>query len=219
MRSPISNRDPVTGRILGTGGAARKPNGGDGGAASVDPIAAGTAPGAEPAEPGTRSKRSGGSGGTGTAKTAAKGASLDLSAYAGLWAGLHVQVAKLTATPELAITLDDSKAFLTAVQNVARHYPIVATQKALDWGALIITTSLIYTPRVIAIRQRLAAPPPPPQQPAAPVFRFVPPSPPPTQAQWPQPNYAAPPPNGQAAQEARPVDLHDGAEPFPGVAE
>ena len=63
-------------------------------------------------------------------------------------------MARLTECPEIAITPDDGKAFLSAVQNVARHYPITATQKTLDWAALIITTGLIYTPRVIAIQQR-----------------------------------------------------------------
>ena len=94
-----------------------------------------------------------------------------MSAYTGLWIGLHLQLAQLTDTPELAITEADGKAFLGAVQNVARHYSIAATQKTLDWAALVFTAGFIYVPRIAAVAKRHRAPPVR-RQPAAQVFPF-----------------------------------------------
>ena len=63
---------------------------------------------------------------------------------------MHLQIAKLSGNPELAISEADGKAFLTAAQNVMRHYPVVASQKAVDWAAFAFVASFIYVPRIAA---------------------------------------------------------------------
>ena len=80
--------------------------------------------------------------------------SLDLSAYVGIWAALHVHVATLTQTPEIALTEQEAGTFLRAVENVLKHYPVNASQKALDWGALMFVAGSIYLPRAFAIARR-----------------------------------------------------------------
>lgn len=91
-----------------------------------------------------------------------------------MWVGLHLQIARLTENPEIAISEGDGTAFLKAAQNVLRHYPISASQVAIDWAALSFTASLIYVPRFAAIANRRNAPPPPPPQHGASVYHFHP---------------------------------------------
>lgn len=100
----------------------------------------------------------------------------------GIYAGLHLQIARLTDSPEIALSEDDARVFLDRLQNVLRHYPIGASQKAVDWAAFVGVTSFIYLPRFAAIAKRKAeaASPPPPRQtapqtaPGASVFQFHP---------------------------------------------
>lgn len=77
-----------------------------------------------------------------------------MSAYVGIWAGLHAHVATLTETPEIALSEQEAGTFLKSVENVMRHYPMNASQKALDWGALAFIASTIYVPRALAIARR-----------------------------------------------------------------
>lgn len=44
----------------------------------------------------------------------------------------------------------DGDALALAANNVLRHYDLVASQKALDWGAAITTAMAIYMPRIAA---------------------------------------------------------------------
>jgi hypothetical protein len=74
----------------------------------------------------------------------------------GIWVGLHLQLARVLDTPEVAITDTEGKAFLSAVQNVMRHYPVTASQVTVDWAALIFAASFMYLPRVAAVRARAA---------------------------------------------------------------
>jgi hypothetical protein len=71
-----------------------------------------------------------------------------LTGLAGLFAGLHVQLAMLTECPGIAMTEADAKAYLNAWQNVLRHYSLEATQKAIDIFTLSSLTLVIYTPRL-----------------------------------------------------------------------
>jgi hypothetical protein len=80
---------------------------------------------------------------------------------------LHTQVAQLTGNPELAISEADGHAFLGSLQNVLRHYPLTASQKALDWAAFAFTASFIYVPRFAAVRKRAGEPTPPAPPPMA----------------------------------------------------
>ena len=99
---------------------------------------------------------------------------------------MHVQLAKLTECPELAMTEGDAKTLAVAAQNVLRHYSIQSTQKTVDWITFGSVVAFMYTPRVVALRRRkrrpggyqrqsspdTATPPPGPAQ----IFEFRPPS-------------------------------------------
>jgi hypothetical protein len=88
---------------------------------------------------------------------------------------LHAQIAHLTSNPELAISEADGHAFLGAAQNVLRHYPLTASQKALDWAAFAFTASFIYVPRFAAVQKRSheqTPPAPPPMAAGAQSFHF-----------------------------------------------
>jgi hypothetical protein len=199
MSGRTSERDPVTNRFVKRDGNAANGDGSDGG--PIDPeIAAGAG---EPGEPDPRPRRRGrprgsggdsGGAGAGTRKTRTKaGASLDLSAFTGIWCGLHLQIAQLTENPELAITEADGKAFLTALQNVMRHYPLTASQKAVDWAALAFISSFIYVPRFAAVAKRRGASVPGRATETATVFQFNQPSQRPN-GQGSQSDFAPPPP-------------------------
>ena len=68
--------------------------------------------------------------------------------------GLHVMLADLTRSPEIAITDDEGAAFMKSAQNVMRHYSVTTTQKTLDWIAFAGCTVGIYGPRIVAIATR-----------------------------------------------------------------
>src|SRR3954465_13331041 len=98
---------------------------GAGGAGGVRPAAAGASPGAEPDEPARGARRrgaagaagaagggsGGGSGGASSGQTKGKGPSLDLTGLAGIWAMMHIQLARVTDIPELAMSETDAKTF------------------------------------------------------------------------------------------------------------
>lgn len=71
-----------------------------------------------------------------------------------MFVGLHVLLAERMDAPELAITEQEGKDFMTSVQNVMRHYSVETTQKTLDWVALMGTASGIYVPRIAAVSMR-----------------------------------------------------------------
>lgn len=164
-------REPVGDANVGSGSA-------DLGAGVVDPAAV-AAVGSEPVGDGhrTRKRRSdagqsrGGRKSAGTTKASQKVA-LDLGAITGMFVGLHALLAERTDTPEIAITEDEGKQFMAAVQNVMRHYSVETTQKSLDWIALMGTASGMYVPRIAAagVRRKMAKrgrpARPAPQQPA-----------------------------------------------------
>lgn len=96
-----------------------------------------------------------------------------------------MQLAHLTGNPEIAISEADGTAFLGALQNVLRHYPLTASQKAIDWAAFAFTASFIYAPRFAAVAKRAREAPPQAQQHGPSMadgvagFTFTPPQPPP----------------------------------------
>jgi hypothetical protein len=169
MSSSIPRRDPTTGRILPRDGVARATVAGErrdaGAAAVVDPDTAAAEPGAGAAEPpgGTKRKRgrprtrffgaaSTGSASPGAAKPAAqKSASLDLTSFTAIWAGVHLQLARIADTPELAMSEAEARQFLVAWQNYLRHHSVAATQRTIDLMTAVGITAFIYAPRVVAV--------------------------------------------------------------------
>lgn len=73
---------------------------------------------------------------------------------AGVWASMHVMLARLTETPELAMTEADAKTLFVAAQNVLRHYSIASTQKTIDWITFASVAGFMYVPRFVAIGRR-----------------------------------------------------------------
>lgn len=80
-----------------------------------------------------------------------------MSSFVGIWHGLHQQIALLSGNPELAITEADAREWLFRAQNVMRHYPLSASQSAIDWAAFAFVTSFLYIPRGAAIMARRRA--------------------------------------------------------------
>jgi hypothetical protein len=68
--------------------------------------------------------------------------------------GIHALLAERTNTPELAMEMDEGKQFMTAAQNVMRHYSVETTQKTLDIIAFCGVTAQLYMPRIAAITIR-----------------------------------------------------------------
>ena len=190
----------VGGKFESAHSADKRPTGGNDGAAYVDPRAAATAAG-EPGEPDARAKRrdpappTGGDDGAAKRGRPAKekGASLDLSALAGIVGGVHEAIAFLRQEPHWNLNEADARKLGTALGNALRHMPIKAAQKTIDYATLGFVLFVIETPRVIRSAQLARAPKQAPRAPAQ-VFQFVPnppspASPPPSSApQPPQPS-------------------------------
>lgn len=73
-----------------------------------------------------------------------------------MFVGVHAMLAMQTKTPELAITDLEGKSFMTAAQNVLRHYSVETTQKTLDWVAFAGIAGGMYGSRIVAIANRKA---------------------------------------------------------------
>lgn len=57
-------------------------------------------------------------------------------------------------TPELALTKEESEQMATAAANVARHYDVRASEKAIDWANLCLALGVCYGTRFVAISSR-----------------------------------------------------------------
>jgi hypothetical protein len=118
---------------------------------------------------------------------------------------MHVQLARVADTPEIAMTEPDARTLMQSAQNVLRHYSIQSTQKAVDWITFGSVVTFMYTPRVLAYAQRRRDGPRRPPQPEwrsgpAQIFQFHPPvaqPPPPPPPQSPPPRSAPPPDQAQ----------------------
>lgn len=66
----------------------------------------------------------------------------------------HATLAKATKTPEIALDEVESKNLATAAMNVMQHYNIKASQKAIDWGNLLLAMTLVYGGKFHAVAKR-----------------------------------------------------------------
>lgn len=184
MSDTTGGRDAISGQFRPGNriGAGRKPSQSSRPDPVIDPAAAAAAAG-DPAEPGDTKRRSTNGtgpgfnppGGTKSAGTKA-GASLDLSAAAGLLQGFHAVLA-MSRGPHWLLNDADAKAYGTALANALRHLPITMAQKYIDFSALGLAVVAYEGPRIgmdVRIKaermQRGAQQPPPPAQ----IFRFRP---------------------------------------------
>lgn len=53
--------------------------------------------------------------------------------------------------PEVELTEPEAEAFLTAAQNVARHYAVETTQRTLDWIAFVGVTAQVFGTRALTV--------------------------------------------------------------------
>ena len=70
---------------------------------------------------------------------------------------LHLMAATAFKTPELALDATEAKKLADAVANVAKHYPVVLTEKQLAWTNLCIIAGGLYGTRFVALQMRLKA--------------------------------------------------------------
>lgn len=69
----------------------------------------------------------------------------------------HSLLAKATNTPELMLDETEAKSMAAAAMNVMQHYNIRASQKAVDWGNLVVTMCIVYGGKFHAINERQKA--------------------------------------------------------------
>jgi hypothetical protein len=60
-------------------------------------------------------------------------------------------MASLLQTPELMIAPDEAKMLADGVNNVARHYDIIADEKTAAWVNLAMVCGAVYGPRVFVL--------------------------------------------------------------------
>jgi hypothetical protein len=77
-----------------------------------------------------------------------------LTGLTAIWAGLHLQLARIADCPDLAMTEGEARTFLQAWQNYLRHYSVAATQKTVDLVTACSVTIFMYVPRGVALSQR-----------------------------------------------------------------
>lgn len=66
----------------------------------------------------------------------------------------HAMLAGLTKAHELALEPSEAKSLAQGIANVASHYDVQTSTKALDWTNLIMVCGMIYGTRIVAIRER-----------------------------------------------------------------
>lgn len=81
---------------------------------------------------------------------------MDLSGLAGIFVGIHVQLAQATQVPEFVIEQEEGDEFLKRAQAMMSHYSVETTQKTIDWLAFIGVGSMIYGTRFIAYNARVS---------------------------------------------------------------
>jgi hypothetical protein len=109
-----------------------------------------------------------------------------VSSAIGVISGFHAVIGGLARQPHWFLNDADAKRYGQAMANAARHFPLRATQKAIDVAMLIITAFAIDAPRIALsiqiAKQRNSGVP----RAGAQVFQFINPnasaSPPPREA-------------------------------------
>lgn len=71
--------------------------------------------------------------------------------------GIHALLAASLATPELDLKDGEAKIIAENIVAVARHYDLQASEKATDWGNLVVSLGIVYGGRVVAIMSRTNA--------------------------------------------------------------
>ena len=91
--------------------------------------------------------------GSGNARKTAQ-ASNTINGLENILFNMHFMLAGITRVSELAIDNSEATMLAGAINNVARHYDMGATQKQLDWTNLFMAVGMIYGTRFVAIRAK-----------------------------------------------------------------
>jgi hypothetical protein len=79
---------------------------------------------------------------------------VDLGGVESLLLSIHLALSIKLAAPEFELTPDEAERLAKAAQEVARHYPLIASPKAQAWAQLGLVAGMIYVPRGIAVWDR-----------------------------------------------------------------
>lgn len=100
----------------------------------------------------TTSGAAGTSAGTTKAKEAGKNLASDsLANLEALLLSIHQMGAAFLSCPELELDEAEAKKLSTSIKNVAKHYPVIISEKKLAWADFAVTAGGIYGTRAVAI--------------------------------------------------------------------
>jgi hypothetical protein len=74
---------------------------------------------------------------------------------------IHLYAATHWRAPELELAPEEAKRLADASAAVARHYPMMSSQKTADWSMLAMCATSVYAPRAAAIWHRTRSAPQP----------------------------------------------------------
>lgn len=115
-------------------------------------------------------------GGSGQRRARGSTVQLSLGAVSSALLTIHGAAAAILATPELALSPQESEPLASAIIEVEKLYPTTVDPRIVAWGNLMMVAAMIYAPRLMAIRmrqnaerQKRPAPSPQAQPPGSPV--------------------------------------------------
>src|SRR5271165_4658290 len=82
---------------------------------------------------------------------------LDVNSVTFSLTGIHALLAAGLSSPELIMSESEAKIIASNAAAVMRHYDLQASQKAIDWGNLVVALGAFYGPRFISIGVRKRA--------------------------------------------------------------
>lgn len=86
-----------------------------------------------------------------------KGGSLDVNSIQFALTGIHALLAAGLHAPELELSEAEAETVAKSIVAVSRHYDLQQTQKATDWGNLVVSLGVVYGGRIIRISARTSA--------------------------------------------------------------
>lgn len=91
-----------------------------------------------------------------TSRPAAKVAkgSIDVNSVQFALTGIHALLAAGMHAPELELSETEAETVAKNIVAVTRHYDLQQTQKATDWGNLVVSLGVVYGGRIIRISAR-----------------------------------------------------------------
>ncbi len=86
-----------------------------------------------------------------------KGRAINPNGIEKMLMGIHFTLATMTKNPELILQDAEAKMISESAASVMRHYDVPEVpEKMMDWGNLLVSLYLVYTPRICAIARRKA---------------------------------------------------------------